>query len=255
MVQLSHLCIATGKTIALTIQTFVSKVMSLLFNTLSRFVITFLSRSKHLLISRLQSPSTVILEHTPPKKICHCFHFFLIYLPWSDWTGCHDLCLFMLSFQPAIFPSSFTLIKRHFSSSSPSAIRVVSSADLRLLTFLWAILIPTCDSSSPAFIHLPFFFFFFYYLGGWRGPRCFPLPSILNSGIGIHNHDHLFCEWSTMVSTTFPDHMRESISRFPCNISWSRKGSWSKPTYSRRHFLNKKFIEKRRHGVLFIKYF
>ena len=56
----------TGKIIVLTIQTFVSKVMSLLFNMLSRFVIAFLPRSKHLLISWLQSPSAVILE---PKKI------------------------------------------------------------------------------------------------------------------------------------------------------------------------------------------
>ena len=56
----------TGKTVALTISTFVSKVMPLLFNMLSRFVIAFLPRSKHLLISRLQSPSAVILE---PKKI------------------------------------------------------------------------------------------------------------------------------------------------------------------------------------------
>ena len=66
MVQLSHLYMTTGKTIALTIQTFVGKVMSLLFNTLSRFVIAVLPRSKHLLISRLQSPSAMILE---PKKI------------------------------------------------------------------------------------------------------------------------------------------------------------------------------------------
>ena len=65
MVQLSHPYITTGKTIALTRQTFVDKVMSLLFNMLSRFVIAFLSRSKHLLISCLQSPSAVILE--PPK--------------------------------------------------------------------------------------------------------------------------------------------------------------------------------------------
>ena len=62
IVQLSHPYITTGKTIALTRQTFVGKVMSLLFNMLSRLVITFLPRSKHLLISRLQSPSTVILE-------------------------------------------------------------------------------------------------------------------------------------------------------------------------------------------------
>ena len=66
MVQLSHLYMTTGKTIALTIWTFVGKVISLLFNMLSRFVIAFLSRSKHLLISRLQSLSVVILE---PKKI------------------------------------------------------------------------------------------------------------------------------------------------------------------------------------------
>ena len=65
MVQFSHPYITTGKTIALTIQTFVSKIMSLLFNMLFRFVIAFLPRSKHLLISWLQSPSAVILE--PPK--------------------------------------------------------------------------------------------------------------------------------------------------------------------------------------------
>ena len=72
-------CMTTGKTIALTKQIFVGKVISLLFNMLSRFVITFLLRSKHLLISWLQSPSAVILE--PPKIVCHCFHCFLIYLP------------------------------------------------------------------------------------------------------------------------------------------------------------------------------
>ena len=66
MAQLSHLYMTTGKTIALTIQTFVGKVMSLLFNMLSRFIIVFLPRSKCLLISWLRSPSAVILE---PKKI------------------------------------------------------------------------------------------------------------------------------------------------------------------------------------------
>ena len=66
IVQLSHPYVTTGKTIALTRWTFVGKVMSLLFNMLSRLVITFLPRSKHLLISWLQSPSAVILE---PKKI------------------------------------------------------------------------------------------------------------------------------------------------------------------------------------------
>ena len=66
MVQLSHLYITTGKTIALTIWTVVIKVMSLLFNTLSRLVTAFLLRSKYLLISWLQSPSAAILE---PKKM------------------------------------------------------------------------------------------------------------------------------------------------------------------------------------------
>ena len=73
----------TGKTIALTIQTFDGKVISLLLNMLSRLVITFLPRSKRLFISGLQSPSTVILG--PSKnKFSHCFHYFPIYLPRSD---------------------------------------------------------------------------------------------------------------------------------------------------------------------------
>ena len=89
-VQLSHPYITTGKTIALTRWIFVGKVMFLLLNMLSRLVITFLPRSKRLLISWLQSPSAVILE--PPKnKVWHCFHCFPIYLPWSEGTRCHDL--------------------------------------------------------------------------------------------------------------------------------------------------------------------
>ena len=79
IVQLSHPYMTTGKTIALTRRTFVDKVMPLLFNRLSRLVITFLPRSKRLLISWLQSPSAVILE--PKKIVCHCFHCFPIYLP------------------------------------------------------------------------------------------------------------------------------------------------------------------------------
>ena len=74
---ITHPYMTTGKTIALTRWTFVDKVMSLLFNTLSMLVITFLPRSKRLLISWLQSPSEVILE--PPN------------FPWSDGTRCHDL--------------------------------------------------------------------------------------------------------------------------------------------------------------------
>ena len=90
IVQLSHPYMTTGKTIAFTRRNFVHKVMSLLFNMLFRLVITFLPRSKCLLISWQQSPSAVILE--PPKnKVSHCFHCFPIYLPWSDGTKCCDL--------------------------------------------------------------------------------------------------------------------------------------------------------------------
>ena len=89
IIQLSHPYMTTGKTIALTRRTFVGKVMSLLFNMLSRLVITFLPKSKCLLISWLQSLSEVILE--PPKnKVWHCFHCFPIYCPWSG-TRCHNL--------------------------------------------------------------------------------------------------------------------------------------------------------------------
>ena len=78
-VQLSHPYMTTGKTISLTRRTLVGKVISLLFNILSRLVITFLPRSKHPLISWVQSQSAVILE--PPKIVSHCFHCFSIYLP------------------------------------------------------------------------------------------------------------------------------------------------------------------------------
>ena len=94
IVQLSHLRMTTGKTIALTRWTFVHKLMSLL-NMLYRFVTAFLPRSKCPLISWLQSLSAVILQE---NKVCHCFHCFPIYLPWSDGTGCHDLIFFNVEF-------------------------------------------------------------------------------------------------------------------------------------------------------------
>ena len=125
--------------------------MSLLLNMLSRLVITFFPRSKCLLISWLQSPSPVTLE---PKKIksvtastvspCICHEVMgpdaMIFVYW------------MLSFKSTFSLSSFTFIKRLFSSSSLSVIRVVSFAYLRLLIFLLAVLIPACASSSSAFL-------------------------------------------------------------------------------------------------------
>ena len=137
------------KTIALTIWIFDGKVLSLLFNMLSRFAIAFLPRSKCLVISWLHSPSTVILE---PKK--------MIFVTVSTFSPsiCHDVMaldamifvFWMLNFKPAFSHSSFTF-KRPFSSSLLSAVKVVSSAYLRLLIFLLAILIPACELSSLAF--------------------------------------------------------------------------------------------------------
>ena len=131
----------TGKTIPLTRQTFVGKVMFLLFSKLSRLVITPLPRSKYLLISRLQSQSAVILEPPKIKSVTVS-----IVSP----TICHEVMrsdamifvFWMLSFKPTISLSSFTFIERLFSSSLLSAIRVVSSAYLKLMIFLPAILIP-----------------------------------------------------------------------------------------------------------------
>ena len=86
------------------------------------------------------------------SKVCHCFHFFPFCMLWSGGTGCHVLKFFWkLSFKPAFLASSFTFIRRLFRSFLLSATRVMSSAYLRLLIFLPAILIPACASSSPAF--------------------------------------------------------------------------------------------------------
>ena len=146
----SHIHNDYWETTALIRQTFVDKVTSLLFNMLSRLVIAFLPRSKHLLILWLQSPSAVILE---PKKIKSLTVF--IVSP----TVCHKMMgldamlsvFWMLSFKPAFSLFSFIFIKRLFGSSSFSAIIVVSPAYLRLLILLLEILIPACDSSSQHF--------------------------------------------------------------------------------------------------------
>ena len=150
MAQLSQPYMTTGKTIVLTIQTFVSKVMFLLFNMLSRFVITFLPRNKHLLISWVKSPSTVILEHKKIKSVTASTFPPSIY---HEVLGPDSMILvfWMLNFKPAFSLSCFTFIKRLFSFSSLYAIKVISSTYLRLLIFLPAILIPACESSSPAF--------------------------------------------------------------------------------------------------------
>ena len=118
---------------------------------LSRLVTAFFPRTEHLLISWQQSPLALVWE---PKKI-KSVTVSIVSPSISHEAMEPDAMIFiygMLSFKPAFSLSSFTFIKRLFSSYSLSAIRVVSSAYLRLLIFLLAILIPACVSSSPAFL-------------------------------------------------------------------------------------------------------
>ena len=149
MVQTSYLYTTTGKTIALTIWTFVSKVMFLFFNILYMLVIAFLPQGKRLLILWLQSPSAVIVEPQKVKSatVSSVPHLFAMkwwdLMTWSSFLECWTLRKF--------FTLLFHFVKRFFSCSSLSAIRVVSSAYLRLLIFLPVILVTACASSSLAF--------------------------------------------------------------------------------------------------------
>ena len=148
--QLSHLHMRLEKPELWLDGPLLAKLMSLLFGMLSRLVITFLPRSKYVLILWLQSPSAVIFG---PKKIKS------VTVSIVSPSICHEvmgldtmiLVFWMFSFNPAFSLSSFTFIKKLFNSSSLSAIRVVSSAYLRLLIFLPTILIPACASSSLTF--------------------------------------------------------------------------------------------------------
>ena len=115
MVQLLHPYMTTGKTIALTIQIFVSKVMPLLFNMPSRCVISFFLRSKHL------NFATALTVHSDfgaqENKIRHCNHFLPCSLPWCDGAGRHDLSVLNVEFQTIFSLSSFIFIRRFFRSS------------------------------------------------------------------------------------------------------------------------------------------
>ena len=139
MVQLSHLYMTTGKTIALTIRTFVGKVISLLFNTLSRFALAFLPRSKCRLISWLQSPSAVTLE---PMKIKSATLSTL-----SPEVMEPDAMIFSF-LNVEFYASFFTLLFHPYQEALWFLVtfyHLVSSAYLRLLIFLQAVLIPACD--------------------------------------------------------------------------------------------------------------
>ena len=132
MVQLSHPYMTTGKTIALTRWAFVGRVMSLLFNMLSRFVTAFLPRI--MCLNSVVAVTVCRISGAQENEICHWFHFFPIYLPWNDGTRGHDLSLlWMLSFKP-----DFSFSSRFFISSSFSAIKEVLSAYLKMLIFLLA---------------------------------------------------------------------------------------------------------------------
>ena len=153
--QLSHPYMTTGKTIALSRWTFVGKVVSAVY-------------VGHNFSSKEQASFNFMAAVTfrsdfgaQENKVCHCFHCFTTYLYEAMGTDALILVFWMLIIKPTFSLSSFTFIKRLLSSSSLSAIRVVSSAFLRLLIFLPAIffffflpaiLIPAYASSSPAFL-------------------------------------------------------------------------------------------------------
>ena len=152
----------------------VGKVMYLLFNMPSSFVKIFLRRSKCLLISWLQSPCAVILETKKIKSVTVATVFPSI---------CHEvmgpdamvLVFWMLSFKPSFSLSYFTFIERLFILLCFPAISVVSSAYLRLLIFLLAILVPACASSSPAF-HMIYTAYKLNKQGDNIQPWCTPFP-------------------------------------------------------------------------------
>ena len=143
MDQLSHPYMTTGKIIAL-IWTFVGKVMSLLFNTLTTFVIALPPRGKHLIfmaaVAVCAQPNKIKSVSTSTFSLSFCYELMRL--------DVMILVFWMLNFKPLFSFSFFILTNSLFSSSSFSAIRMVSSAYLRLLVFLLAILIPTCDSSN-----------------------------------------------------------------------------------------------------------
>ena len=149
--QLSYLYMITGKTRALTIKTFADKVMSLLFNTLSRFVVALLLRIKHLLIPWLQSPSAVILEPKKRKSVTVSIvsHLFALKLwdqmLWSWFSECWVLS--------QLFHSSFTFIKKLFRFCSLSAIRVVYLSISELIDTFPSSLVSSLCFIQPGSLH------------------------------------------------------------------------------------------------------
>ena len=173
--------------------------MSLLFNMLSKSVIVSLPRSKCLLIIGLQSASAVILE---PKKIKSVTVSICLEVMRPD---AMIFVFWLLSFKPTFLLSSFTFIKRLFSSFLLSAIRVVSSAYLRLLIFLLAFLILACAFSSPAFLMM-YSASKLNKQGDSIQPWCTPFP-IWNQSVG---------PWPVLTDASWP-----AYRFFKSQIRWS----------------------------------
>ena len=141
----------------------------------------------------------------PQNKVCHCYHCFPIYLPWSDKTRCHDLSFLIVEFKASFFTLLFHLIKRLFRSLL-SAIRVVSSTYLRLLIFLPAFLIAAGVSSSLAF-HIIYSAYKLNKQGDSIQPWCTPFSSC--------NH--------SIVSLCSRHHAKHCFHCFPIYLPWSDK--------------------------------
>ena len=157
------------------------------FQNTFRFVKAFLPRSKCLLVSQLQLPSTLILQPKKRKPVTTSIFFSSICR--SNGVRCPDLSLLIFSFMQALSLSSFTLIKSLFSSSSLSAIRVVLSAYLRWLMLLLCILIVACNPSSLVFLMMCSV----YRLDkqGDRRQPCYTLFSILNQSVTLNNQIYI----------------------------------------------------------------
>ena len=146
-----------------------------------------------------------------PNKVCHCFHYFPIYLPWSDGTRCHDLRFLNIELSQ-LFHSPLSLSSRgFFTSSSLSAIRVVSSVYLRLLIFLLVILIPACVSSSPVFLMM-----YSAYKFNKQGDNIQPW----HTPFRIWNQAIVPCPVLTVASWPAYRFLRKQVRWFGIPISW-----------------------------------
>jgi len=149
---------------------------------------------------------------TQENKVCHCFHCLPIYLSWSDGTRCHGLCFLSAEFLASFFTLLFHFIKRLFSCSSLSSIRVVSSAYLRLLIFLPANLSAAWASSRLAFCMM----YSAYKLkkqGDNKKPWHTPLP--------IWNQSTVPCPFLIVVSWPAYRFLRRQVRWSGVPISWS----------------------------------